>query len=121
MTALRNVERAEDSAARAGRRLHLTFALLSQEDIGTPANALQASPFSRRRQPGSRVRWVRSAPSVRLEALLDATEEGLGTIVDADMARAGAAQTSVGVRRELAAQALSIANNAPRVLLDPFQ
>ena len=57
----------------------------------------------------------------QLQGVMDATEEGLGNIVDADMARASAEQTAVQVRQQLATQTLGIANEAPQVLLGLFQ
>ena len=56
-----------------------------------------------------------------LEILKDVTETGLGNIVDADMARASAKLTSSQVRKELAAQTLSIANQSPEVFLGLFE
>jgi len=56
-----------------------------------------------------------------LASLLDATEEGLGSIVDADLARESAKLTALQVKQQLAVQSLSIANAAPNILLSLFQ
>jgi len=56
-----------------------------------------------------------------LEEITDATEEGLGNIVDADMARESARLTALQVRQQLGVQVLSIANQAPQILLGLFQ
>ena len=56
-----------------------------------------------------------------LAAVTDATEEGLGNIVDADMARESAQLTALQVRQQLGVQALNIANQAPQILLGLFQ
>lgn len=56
-----------------------------------------------------------------LNSILDATEEGLGSIVDADMAVESAKLQALQVKQQLAVQALSIANSAPQVLLSLFQ
>lgn len=56
-----------------------------------------------------------------LVSLLDATEEGLGSIVDADMAKEAAKLQALQVKQQLAVQSLSIANAAPNILLALFQ
>ena len=53
--------------------------------------------------------------------LNDAQEVGLGSIVDADMARESARLQAVQVRQQLGAQTLGIANQAPQVLLGLFR
>ena len=56
-----------------------------------------------------------------LAAFTHATEEGLGNIVDADMARESAQLTALQVRQQLGVQVLNIANQAPQILLGLFQ
>lgn len=56
-----------------------------------------------------------------LSAVSDATEEGLGNIVDADLARESAELTALQVRQQLGTQVLNIANQAPQILLGLFQ
>ena len=56
-----------------------------------------------------------------LTSVSDATEEGLGNIVDADLARESAQLTALQVRQQLGVQVLGGANNAPQVLLGLFQ
>lgn len=56
-----------------------------------------------------------------LSAVTDATEEGLGNIVDADLARESAELTALQVRQQLGVQVLNIANQAPQILLGLFQ
>jgi len=56
-----------------------------------------------------------------LEQISDATEEGLGNIVDADLARESARLTSLQVQQQLATQALGIANQRPQSLLGLFR
>jgi len=55
-----------------------------------------------------------------LEEIRDATDEGLGNIVDADMARESARLTSLQVQQQLSTQTLSIANQRPQTLLGLF-
>ena len=56
-----------------------------------------------------------------LTNISDATEEGLGNIVDADMARESARLTALQVQQQLAVQTLGIVNQAPQTLLGLFR
>jgi flagellin len=51
----------------------------------------------------------------------DATTEGLGSIVDADLAEESAKLQSLQVKQQLGVQALSIANQSPQILLTLFR
>ena len=56
-----------------------------------------------------------------LEQVRDATSEGLGNIVDADLARESARLTSLQVQQQLSVQTLGIANQRPQALLGLFR
>ena len=56
-----------------------------------------------------------------LSAISDATEEGLASIVDADLAKESAQLQSLQVKQQLAIQTLSIANATPQVILSLFR
>ncbi len=56
-----------------------------------------------------------------LGQLSDSLEAGIGNLVDADLARESARLQSLQVKQQLGAQALSIANRAPQILLSFFQ
>lgn len=56
-----------------------------------------------------------------LEEIRDATEEGLGNLVDADLARESARLTSLQVQQQLSTQTLGIANQRPQSLLGLFR
>ncbi|HEY1095652.1 MAG TPA: flagellin [Alphaproteobacteria bacterium] len=56
-----------------------------------------------------------------IQLLSDATEEGLGAIVDADLAKESATLQSLQVKQQLATQTLSIANESPQILLSLFR
>jgi len=56
-----------------------------------------------------------------LTAISDATEEGLGSIVDADLAKESARLQALQVKQQLAVQSLSIANASPQVILSLFR
>lgn len=53
--------------------------------------------------------------------LADATEEGIGAIVDADLAKESAKLQALQIRQQLGTQTLSIANQSPQALLSLFQ
>jgi flagellin len=56
-----------------------------------------------------------------LEKIRDATDEGLGNIVDADLARESARLTSLQVQQQLSVQTLGLANQRPQSLLGLFR
>jgi flagellin len=56
-----------------------------------------------------------------LQDITAATEEGLGNIVDADMARESARMTSLQVQQQLSVQTLGIINQAPNSMLGLFR
>lgn len=53
--------------------------------------------------------------------LTDSLEVGVGNLVDADMARESARLQALQVQQQLGAQALSIANQAPQIILSLFK
>lgn len=53
--------------------------------------------------------------------LQDVLETGIGNLVDADIAKESAKLQALQVQQQLGAQALSIANSAPQVILQLFQ
>ncbi len=56
-----------------------------------------------------------------LGKLSDAVEKGIGSLVDADLAKESARLQSLQVKQQLGAQALSIANSAPQIVLSFFR
>ena len=56
-----------------------------------------------------------------VQVLSDAQEVGLGSIVDADLARESARLSALQTRQQLGVQTLGIANQAPQVLLGLFR
>jgi flagellin len=56
-----------------------------------------------------------------LNKLTDATQEGLGAIVDADMAKESAKLQALQVQQQLSVQTLGIANQRPQTLLNLFR
>ena len=117
------------SITREGQRLDLSYALLLQEDINTPANASQTLTVLLQEERrvnnalaslGSNFRALEQQTEY-LEILKDVTETGLGNIVGADMARDSAKLTSSQVQKELAAQTVSVANQNPQIFLGLFE
>ena len=53
--------------------------------------------------------------------LVDTLESGIGNLVDADLAKESARLQSLQVQQQLGAQALSIANQAPQIILSLFR
>ena len=103
---------------------------LAAGDVTTAANAqsVLANEFSNLESVvnsalgslGAEVRAL-NLQTTFLEQISDATEEGLGNIVDADLARESAALTSLQVQQQLSIQTLGIANQQPQSLLGLFR
>jgi len=53
--------------------------------------------------------------------LMDTLESGVGNLVDADLAKESARLQALQVQQQLGAQALSIANSAPQIILSLFR
>jgi flagellin len=56
-----------------------------------------------------------------IDSLADVVEKGVGQLVDADLAKESARLQSLQVKQQLGAQALSVANQTPQVILSFFQ
>ena len=52
---------------------------------------------------------------------IDALNSGLGSLIDADLAKESAQMQSLQIRQQLGTQSLSIANQAPQSLLSLFK
>lgn len=111
-----------------GQRLDLLYALLAQENVATPAAASQALTVwtdnvsivnTALGQLGADTRALESQVET-LFTLRDATEEGLGNIVDADLARESARLTAAEVQQELSVSTLQIAQRQPQSILALF-
>ncbi|MDP7381858.1 MAG: flagellin [Alphaproteobacteria bacterium] len=95
-------------------------ATASQSTITTEFASLEAAVNSALGGLGADVRALELQTDF-LNDISDATEEGLGNIVDADMARESARLTALQVQQQLAVQTLSIVNQAPQTLLGLFR
>ncbi|WP_193170010.1 flagellin [Nisaea nitritireducens] len=112
-----------------GHHLDFSYARLNNEDVTTSANALAALDIWEEEMErigealgelGADMRAL-NLQTEFLESQRDAVEEGLGNIVDADMARESARLTALQVQEQLAVQTLGIANQRPQTLLGLFQ
>ena len=88
----------------------------------------RALSFSKQREPtnaalgnlGSQSKEI-SNHNLFVQKLSDQLTTGVGNLVDADMAKESARLTALQVQQQLGAQALSIANQAPQVILSLFR
>lgn len=62
-----------------------------------------------------------AAHSTFVTKLTDTLESGIGNLVDADLAKESARLQALQVQQQLGAQALSIANQAPQIILSLFR
>jgi flagellin len=69
---------------------------------------------------GSQAKQI-EAHNVFVSKLSDVLETGVGNLVDADMAKESARLQALQVKQQLGAQALSIANSAPQIILSLFK
>jgi flagellin len=53
--------------------------------------------------------------------LKDVVEQGISNLVDADLAKESARLQSLQIKQQLGAQALSIANQSPQVIMSLFR
>jgi flagellin len=112
-----------------GHHLDVSYARLNNEDISTTANALDALDVWETEMETIGVALGQLGADMRalnlqtefLESQRDAVEEGLGNMVDADMARESARLTAFQVQEQLAVQTLGLANQRPQTLLGLFQ
>ena len=69
---------------------------------------------------GSAVNYVNNQVSYNSDKI-DALNTGLGSLVDADLAKELAQLQALQIRQQLGTQALSLANQAPQTLLSLFK
>lgn len=92
----------------------------AQAVISSQFSALESVVNSALGSLGAEVRAI-NLQTTFLEQIADATEEGLGNIVDADLARESAKLTALQVQQQLSVQTLSIVNQRPQSLLGLFR
>jgi len=90
-----------------------TNALTALQDSITQVNAALGEIGSQAKQIQQHNTFV--------SKLTDALEAGIGNLVDADLARESARLQALQVQQQLGAQALSIANTAPQIILSLFR
>jgi flagellin len=82
---------------------------LQQNNVGTALNTV-----------GSEVNYVNNQVTYNSNKI-DALNTGLGSLVDADLAKESAQLQALQIRQQLGTQALSLANQAPQTLLSLFK
>jgi flagellin len=83
--------------------------LNQQNTVGTDLNTV-----------GSSINFVSSQTSYNSDKI-NSLNSGLGSLVDADLAKESAQLTALQIRQQLGTQALSLANQAPQSLLSLFK
>ncbi len=83
--------------------------ITEQNQIGTDLNTI-----------GSSINYVNNQTTYNNDKV-DALNSGLGSLVDADLAKESAQLTALQIRQQLGTQALSLANQAPQSLLSLFK
>jgi flagellin len=69
---------------------------------------------------GSSINYVNNQTTYNNDKI-DALNSGLGSLIDADLAKESAQLTALQIRQQLGTQALSLANQAPQTLLSLFK
>lgn len=90
-----------------------TAALTALQDSITQVNAALGEIGSQAKQIEQHNTFV--------SKLMDSLQTGIGNLVDADLARESARLQALQVQQQLGAQALSIANQAPQIILSLFR
>ena len=108
------------TTAQALASASFSTATASQSAITTEFTSLETAVNNALGALGADVRALELQTDF-LNDISDATEEGLGNIVDANMARESARLTALQVQQQLAVQTLSIVNQAPQTLLGLFR
>jgi flagellin len=86
----------------------------------TSLDALQTKVGKSLNMIGSNINYV-SAQTTFNSTKIDALNSGLGSLVDADLAKESAQLTALQIRQQLGTQALSMANSAPQSLMSLFK
>ena len=97
--------------------------LLTQTGAATALAAVEtalATASSRLAELGAQSKQIEKHTQF-VTKLMDSLEVGVGNLVDADMARESARLQALQVQQQLGAQALSIANQAPQIILSLFK
>jgi flagellin len=83
--------------------------LNQQNSVGTELNSI-----------GSSINYVNNQTTYN-SGKIDSLNSGLGSLIDADLAKESAQLTALQIRQQLGTQALSLANQAPQTLLSLFK
>lgn len=103
--------------------LSLTDSLLTVTGASTALTKLDASLTQLNAalgEIGSQAKQI-AAHKTFVSKLVDTLESGIGNLVDADLAKESARLQALQVQQQLGAQSLSIANQAPQIILSLFR
>jgi flagellin len=90
------------------------------DDALTRINTALATSTARLAQLGAQSKQI-ERHTTYVGKLSDALESGIGNLVDADLAKESARLQALQVQQQLGVQALSIANQAPQIILSLFK
>lgn len=127
ITALRSTDGSTFTIA-ATNLVSGAYDLLTNVTNATEAQALLTGGFATAQQNINAAMGVYGAAAQRIDGqvsflkeIRSSLERGLGALVDADLAQESAQLSALQVRQQLAAQALSIANRSPEIVLSLFR
>ncbi len=106
-------------AGLTGATVTTTMAQAALTSTGT-FNAMQTKVNSSLNAIGSNINYVNNQSTYNNNKI-DALNSGLGSLIDADLAKESAQLTALQIRQQLGTQALSLANQAPQSLLSLFK
>lgn len=90
------------------------------EEALTKLEAALSTSNSRLAELGAQAKQIEKH-NIFVGKLMDSLEVGVGNLVDADLAKESARLQALQVQQQLGSQALSIANQAPQIILSLFQ
>lgn len=109
--------------SRTGLALPNTLNLTSAANASTALTAVEAAldtANARLATLGAEAKQI-ERHNTYVSKLMDSVEAGIGNLVDADLAKESARLQALQVQQQLGVQALSIANQAPQVILSLFR
>ena len=90
------------------------------EDVGIADVPLVGGKNASLGEIGAQAKQIEAHNSF-VTKLVDTLESGIGNLVDADLAKESARLQALQVQQQLGAQSLSIANQAPQIILSLFR
>ncbi len=120
VTGVQVLTSASEFAASVGGAVSATLARTLLNSSSTTLDTFVTATNNALSGISANLRAVESQNSF-VKSISDATEKGLGALVDADLAKASSKLQTLQAQQQLATQAITIANQAPTVLLSLFR